>query len=344
MLQALNARHADVETLWVGTKAGMEAELVMREGIAFTGVPAAGLHGVGISALPGNVWELTRGWIASSRILHDFEPDVMFFTGGYVAAPMAVAGRGIPTMVFVPDIEPGLALKVMARFAHRIAVSVSESQRYFSKRVVVTGYPVRADLARWNRKEARGALRLREDLPVLLVAGGSKGARSINEALLAQLPTLLELTQIVHITGPGEWNAVTSSIGGLTNAQAARYKSFAYLHEEMGAALAAADMAVLRAGASVLGELPLFGVPAILVPYPHAWRYQRVNATYLAERQGAIVVEDDALGHELVRMVRELLENPTKREAMRSAMRSLARPEAAQALATQVLELGGYGP
>ena len=96
----------------------------------------------------------------------------------------------------------------------------------------------------------------------------------------------------------------------------------------------------MRAGASVLGELTLFGLPAVLVPYPHAWRYQRVNAEYLADRNAAVVLEDGMLSQQLLPVVVQLLRNPSKREAMASAMRSLARPKAAEALANQLLDLG----
>jgi UDP-N-acetylglucosamine--N-acetylmuramyl-(pentapeptide) pyrophosphoryl-undecaprenol N-acetylglucosamine transferase len=322
----------------------MESELVRREGIRYATVPAAGLHGVGLRQLPRNLYQMARGIGASRRHIREFRPDVLLFTGGYLAAPMAVAGRQVPTLLYVPDIEPGLALRFLARFADRIAVTSAESQRFFSKEVVVSGYPVRAELMKWTRKRGRAALKLRADVPVVFVAGGSKGARSINEALLACLPEMLELAQVVHITGRGEWNAVAAKTSGLTRLQMRRYRHFPYLHEEMGAALAAADIAVMRAGASTLGELPYFGLPAILVPYPHAWRYQRVNAEHLARRKAAVVVRDEDLRQELLPAVQRLLRSPSRRRSMQAAMRSLAKPDAARKLAGQLLELGGQRP
>lgn len=322
----------------------MESELVRREGIPYATIPAAGLHGIGIARLPANLVHMARGVSASGRHLRAFRPDVLLLTGGYLAAPMAVAARDLPILVYVPDIEPGLALKFLARFADRIAVTSSESQRYFSQRVVPTGYPVRPELAKWTRRRGIAALKLLPDLPVLLVAGGSKGARSINQAVTAILPELLKLAQVVHVTGQGEWDAVASRSAGLTRAQRKRYRPFPYLHEQMGAALAAADLAVMRAGASVLGELPLFGLPAVLVPYPHAWRYQRVNAEHLAARNAAVLLRDENLGTQLLPTVAELLQGKRRRVAMRKAMAALARPEAAQTLAGQLLELGGQRP
>ncbi len=342
--QALSAKNPAVETLWVGGEGGMEAELVKRAGPPFRSVPAAGLHGVSLSALPRNAVQLTRGTFAARRILREFHPDVMFFTGGFVAGPLALAGRigrHLPTLLYVPDIEPGLALQWLARFADRIAVSADDSQKYFKKSVVVTGYPLRADLKAWTRQSGRAALKLDEELPVLLVFGGSKGARAINQALMALLPDLLELAQVVHVTGQLDWEAVQTATARLASAQSSRYHVFPYLHEEMGAALAAADLAISRAGASSLGEFPLHGLPAVLVPYPHAWRYQKVNADYLAQRGAAIVLADEFLPQQLGRVVTDLLKNPSKRRAMQAAMSSLSRPEAADDIADQLMGLGG---
>jgi len=319
----------------------MEEELVKRAGIPFQTIPAAGLHGVGPRALPHNAVTLLRGFQAAMKILREFKPDVLFFTGGYVAAPMAFAGRKIPTLLVVPDIEPGLALKSLARFADVITVTAPDSQKYFSKKVTVTGYPLRAELTTWNRQKARAALNLDDNLPVVLVFGGSKGARSINEAMISQLPTLLELTQIVHVTGQLDWEAVQTARAGLNSGQRNRYHVFPYLHEEMGAALASADLVISRAGASTLGEFPFFGLPAILVPYPHAWRYQKVNADYLAERGAAVIVKDKMLKNDLLPVIKELLADPAKREAMSQAMKSLSHPQAAHAIAEQIMQLGG---
>ena len=195
VLQALTGNNAGslnrpaLQVLWVGGVGGMEADLVKRSGVPFETISAAGVHGVGIRALPGNLWQLGRGYFQASHVLRRFRPDVLFFTGGYLAVPMALAGRKIPTLLYVPDIEPGMALKALARFADRIAVSTEESQNYFShsqvKRLKVSGYPVRPELKSWHKQDACRELALDSEIPSLLVFGGSKGARSINHALLA---------------------------------------------------------------------------------------------------------------------------------------------------------------
>jgi len=327
--------------LWVGSVGGMEADLVKRSGTPFQAIPAAGVHGVGLRALPGNLAQLTRGYRQAKHILKRYQPDVLLFTGGYVAVPMALAGRKVPTLLYVPDIEPGLALKTLARFADCIALTAEASRTYFPRRrkVTVTGYPVRPEMKSWEPEAARQALGLAPDLPTLLVFGGSKGARSINQAVLGVLPDLLAEMQVIHISGWLDWPEVEarrSAISAISKPQASlvkRYRAFPYLHERMGAALTAADLALSRAGASVLGEFPAFGLPAILVPYPHAWRYQRVNADYLARHGAAQVIEDAELGEQILPAVRDLMRDANRRQQMHIAMRSLARPSAAESIA-----------
>jgi len=339
---ALTLRRLDVETLWVGGEGGMEEDLVKRAGIPYRSIPAAGVHGVGLRALPGNITRLARGVFASRRILREFHPHVLFFTGGYVAAPMAVAGRKTPIVLYVPDIEPGLALKFLSWFADRVAVTASDSKKYFPhpERLVLSGYPLRADLSAWSREKARGHFGLDPKMPVLLVTGGSKGARSINMAVLKIINELLERVQIIHMTGSLDWPVVEKAAQELPAHLKSRYHALPYSHE-MGAALAAADLVLSRAGASTLGEYPFFGVPAVLVPYPYAWRYQKVNADHLAERNAAVILQDESLEDKLLPLLVDLLNNKAKLKAMRAAMRALSQPHAADAIASQLVELAG---
>ena len=337
---ALTNKQADLETLWVGGRGGIEESLVKRQGIPFRSIPAAGLHGVGLINMPRNLALLTRGIFAARRILREFEPDVLFFTGGYVAAPVALAGSSVPTLLYIPDIEPGLALKSLARFADAIAVTTNESQKFFTTNVSETGYPLRSDLARWDRQTAIRHLGITGDRPVLLVFGGSKGARSINYAVINHLRELLAKFEIVHISGESDWRIVRHTREQLPVELAARYHALPYLHE-MGAALAAADLVVSRAGASALGEFPLFGLPAVLVPYPHAWRYQKVNAEYLTRRGAAVMLEDQRLNDQLMVTLDVLLANRNKLKSMRAAMFELSHPRAAEKIASALLELAG---
>jgi UDP-N-acetylglucosamine--N-acetylmuramyl-(pentapeptide) pyrophosphoryl-undecaprenol N-acetylglucosamine transferase len=323
----------------------MEADLVRRENIPFVSIPAAGLHGVGPRAIPGNTLRLARGYLAARKIVHDFAPDVLFFTGGYVGVPVAAAGRAVPTLLYTPDIEPGQALQAMARFADRIAVSSADSRRYYRQpeRVTVTGYPTRPELAGWSRERARRELGLETGLPTLLVAGGSKGAVTLNAPIYPLLPQILAFSQVVHLTGQADAARVPEVQASLPADLACRYHPYPYLHE-MGAALASADLAICRAGASTLGELPLFGLPAILVPYPFAWRYQRVNAEFLARQGAAIFLEQVNLPNRLLSTVQGLLTDPQQLERMGSAMRSLATPNAAGQIGGLIRDIAARQP
>jgi len=329
VLQALGNQAQPV--LWVGGEGGMESGLVTRAGIPFETIPAAGVHGVGMKHLPANLFKLFRGWMAASRILRKFNPDVLLFTGGYVAVPMAFAALKMQTLLYVPDIEPGLALKVLARFSDVIALTAEESRTYFnrSKKIVVTGYPVRPQLADWTRESGRQALNLEQDRKVLLVFGGSKGARSINRAIMAVLPDLLHEMQVVHITGTLDWEEAAAEAARIPAELAASYHAYPYLHEEMGAVLAAADLVVSRAGASVLGEFPFFGLPAILVPYPFAWRYQKVNADFLVRHKAAVLLENEQLPSRLLSTIQGLIRDEVRLTEMGKAMKMLSKPEAA---------------
>jgi len=331
-----------LETLWVGGESGMEEDLVKREGIPYRSIPAAGVHGVGLRALPGNIVKLARGVIASRQNLREFMPDVLLFTGGYVAAPMAIAGSKIPTLLYVPDIEPGLALKFLSRFADVITATATDSKKYFShsERVKVSGYPVRADLSEWSRNKAVRHFGLDSARPTLLVTGGSKGARSLNMAVLKHLNELLSFTQIIHISGALDWPVVEDAAKALPSDLNIYYHAMPYLHE-MGAALAAADLVVSRAGASSLGEYPMFGLPAVLVPYPYAWRYQKVNADFLVSQNAAVLLQDELLEDKLLPLVQDILMDDNKRETMRAAMKELAHPDAAWTIAGRLVELAG---
>ncbi|MFN2282417.1 MAG: UDP-N-acetylglucosamine--N-acetylmuramyl-(pentapeptide) pyrophosphoryl-undecaprenol N-acetylglucosamine transferase [Anaerolineales bacterium] len=345
VLQALNDLRPDWQVegalLWIGGEGGMEGEIVSRQNIDFQTIPAAGLHGVGLKNLPGNLTKLVKGYLKASTIIREFQPEAMFFTGGYLAVPVAYAGRSVPSLVFMPDIEPGLAIKVIANLAEKIALSVEQSRLHTpaGKPGMVTGYPVRSQMLSWDRERALQALDLKSDAPVLLVFGGSKGARSINRAVLAILPTLLPEMQVLHITGSLDWEEVSASREKLSYSQQEGYHIYPFLHEEMGAALRCADLAVSRSGASILGEYPLFELPSILVPYPHAWRYQKTNASYLAERGAAVIVDDGELTERLLPEIQTLMADPDRRTDMRLALRGMARPDAAKQIGQALFEL-----
>ena len=339
VLQALKDKTEDV--LWIGSKSGMEATLLKSYDLRYKSVSAAGLHGVGLRVLPGNLIRLFKGWREAKAIISGFNPDVMFFTGGYLGVPVAFAGRGIPSVVFLPDIEPGLALKTIIRYAECVAVSVPAADQYIRHPLIkLTGYPVRKELTRWSRAQGRRHFGIGKNEKVLLVFGGSQGARSINQALSRSLKKLLVNIHVIHITGKDHWKDARKILDSLNMGEKSRYYAFPFLHDKMGAAFAAADLVLCRAGASTLGELPFFGLPTILVPYPHAWRYQHQNAEYLQNNGGAVILEDQDLDSMLLPTINEIMNDTGRLKIMRSAMNSLSKPDAAEKIAELIIKTG----
>jgi len=321
----------------------MEAEIVARAGLPFKAIHSGGVHGVGWR-LPLNVLRLAQGFFEALRLVQDFQPKVVLVTGGFVTAPVALAAwlKRVPILVYLPDIEPGLAVRFISGLARKVAVTADDSRRYFAQRdgkVVVTGYPTRPELMAMTRATARQHLGLDPQRLTVLVTGGSRGARSLNRAVLAALPDWLKDYQVIHLSGQLDWEEVEAARDQLPDALRAHYHAFPFLHE-MGLALAAADLVVSRAGASALGEYPLFGLPAILVPYPHAWRYQKVNADYLEARGAALRLNDEALNTRLVSDVRSLLTDAARLARMRAAAQAAATPEAARRIAQELVALG----
>ena len=319
----------------------MEQALVERAGVPFTAIPAGGLHGVGIVRMARNTLKLVAGTLKAWQLIGQHKPRAMLTTGGFVSAPVAVACwlRRVPILLYLPDIEPGLAVKFVAKFAAQIGVTTEDSVKYFlARKVIVTGYPTRSDLAQTDRAAAIRRFELVADRKTLLVFGGSKGARSINRAVEVVIEQLLARYQVIHISGSTDAAEVQAKRDSLPEELKRHYHVFEYVHD-MGLAFAAADLVVSRAGASILGEYPLFGLPAILIPYPYAWRYQKVNADYLVTRGAAIRLDDETLSDTLLPAIERLLSDETQLRALSAAARSLARPDPAMKLAQTLQKL-----
>jgi UDP-N-acetylglucosamine--N-acetylmuramyl-(pentapeptide) pyrophosphoryl-undecaprenol N-acetylglucosamine transferase len=285
-----------------------------------------------------NLIKIWRGVWTAFKLGRKERPEALFVTGGYASVPAALAAwlLRVPILLYLPDIEPGLAVRFIARLANRIGVTTEESRVHFpGKSVVVTGYPVRAEFHTGDRFKAREQLGLDQEESVLLVFGGSHGARSINQAVLGGLEMLTKQSQVVHISGELDWPWISEKTADLPSHVRERYHPYDYLHE-MWLALASADLVVCRAGASILGELPFYGLPAVLVPYPHSWRYQIVNAQWLTDRGAAVWLADERLEQDLISTVHELFSNQGRLEQMSIKSQELARPDAAVHLAKEL--------
>jgi UDP-N-acetylglucosamine--N-acetylmuramyl-(pentapeptide) pyrophosphoryl-undecaprenol N-acetylglucosamine transferase len=281
----------------------------------------------------------------SAAILRRTHPKVVFGTGGYVTVAPAIAASllRVPLILFSGDIYAGKAIRQLAPLAREIAVPAPEGGEGLpSHKVVVTGYPVRPWFASASRERGRAAYSIPGDETVLLVFGGSLGARRINQAVAACLEPLLEKTHVIHVAGAGRIEEARTASAGLPEELRGRYHLVAYLHDQdMADALAAADLAVCRSGASVLGELPATATPAVLVPLPAANVHQRENAEYLKAHGAGIVLEDAALETQLGPLLSEVLSDSARLKSMSEASAELATPDAAELLARMVEEMTG---
>ncbi len=323
----------------------MEHKLAAQSAIDFAGcheVYAGPIHGVGPLRLMMSLIKLKIGILQSFVKLLSIRPQVILLTGGWANLPVALAAwpLNIPMALYLPDIEPGLTIRVLQRFAAKIAITVEASARYFPpEKTALTGYPLQENRLKATRAQAIGHFGLDPSRQTLLVFGGSRGARSINIALGGILDKLLaDGLQIIHITGELDWRRTQQQAGELRHHP--DYRAFAYLHDDMGLAFAAADLAVCRAGASVLAELPLFGLAAILIPYPHAWHYQKVNADYLSARGAALRLNDEDLSSSLYDAIKRLISGGQLAE-MQAQAKALANPDGARRLAALLTEIGG---
>ncbi len=334
------------QVLWVGTSGEMEEKLIPRSGIELETIQGGAIVGVAWHVSVRNAFKLAGSVGKAIGLIRRFRPDVMFMTGGYMAAPVALAARllRVPIGIYLPDVEPGSSIKAVMPFAKKVACTTEGSAAYVPEnKMVVTGYPVRPEVRsalQLSKVEALAQFDLEQGRPTLFVFGGSRGALNINRALMNSLPELLQRAQVIHISGTYTWPEVQTNIQSLTTEQRRWYRPYPYIHDEMGAAFRSADLVVARAGASMLGEGPAFSLPAVLVPLTFAWRYQKVNADYLTDRGAAIQLTDESLPEQFYSVVAGLLHDQKRLADMSQAAKALDIPEATIRLARFITSLG----
>lgn len=348
----LQRRVPGCEMLYVGTREGLESRIVPRVGLPFVTVSARGLIRKGPREVLAGILSLTRGLVQADRIVARFRPDVVVGTGGYVAAPVALAAvrRRIPVVIQEQNAVPGATNRLLARWARAVCVPFAEAGRFFPEgtRVVVTGNPVRPEILSARREEARARLGLDGTEPVVLVTGGSRGAERVNGAALELAVAVSGWTRGVLLWACGE-RYHREMAAGLARrlAQAGRdpgprVRLFPYI-DDMPTAYAAADLYIGRAGATTLAEITARGLPAVLIPSPHVAHHEQDANARVLERAGAAVVILDAelTGARLVDVVAGLLAAPERLAAMARSSRELGRPGATAAIVDQVLAAAG---
>ena len=274
-------------------------------------------------------------------------PAAVFTTGGYVAIPVLLAARilGIPTLLWEGNVIPGRSVRATARLASALAVSFEATCRDLprGRTCYVTGTPIR-DVAAHDRASARARLSIGADDRLVVVFGGSQAVRRLNDAVLQAMPRLAENAVVIHVTGADGLTPAEAARDALPAALRDRYRPAGFLGEELLDALAAADLIVGRAGSSTVSESAAFGVPMVVVPYPHAGAHQRANAAVLADAGAADLIDDAAFDAATLLAAVERLGDLSRHEPMRAAARALGRPGSADAVAELLLALAERRP
>ena len=328
------------EVLFVGTPDGLEARLVPEAGVAFYPIASAGFDRGNPLTLVTSVARVGMSIARALRLIMRWRPDVVAGFGGYVSLPVGIAAvlTRTPLVLHEQNSVPGLANRFLSRWARTVAVTYESSIKHLRRpeRVSVTGNPIRAAVAMASRDCGRRVFGASADDVVLLVFGGSRGARHLNEALMRLWPKIAERDDVlvVHVAGASEGPAVRDAMAPALEAPGRRYQLFEYL-DDMGGALAAADVVVSRAGATSIAEITAVGRAAVLVPYPYATDdHQTLNARAVSVAGGAIVVPDAELDDEgFEAAILSLLSDAGKRAGMAAASAALGRPDAGRQVA-----------
>jgi UDP-N-acetylglucosamine--N-acetylmuramyl-(pentapeptide) pyrophosphoryl-undecaprenol N-acetylglucosamine transferase len=331
------------EVLFIGTARGIENRLVPAAGYPLQLVRVGALKNVSLMMRAKTAFDLPRAVWDAGRMLNEFAPDVVIGVGGYASGPAMLAAvvKHIPTLAFEPNVVPGFANRVVARFVSGAAVHFEETAKYF-RHAEVTGVPVRQaffEIPILSNRKLGG-------VPTLLVFGGSQGAHAINEAMIRCLPELRRQApgmHIVHQTGERDYNDALAAYRSLFESGLGESAEVFKFIEDMPAAFARADLVVCRSGASTVAEITAAGKPAIFVPFPRAADdHQRVNAEALAREGAAVVVEESKLeGVWLAETIAALLGDSQRLRAMSEAARSLAHPQAARDIAAMAARVAG---
>ena len=347
IVRAIQKKISDAEFLYVGTKDGLEADIVPKEGLAFETV---NIQGFKRSLTPENLVRGARafgGVMKAMGIVRRFQPDVAVGTGGYVCGPILLASSllGIPTLIQEQNVMPGVTNRLLSRFVSCIAMGTKEAAEHFPKgKRVFTGNPIREEVIKARSEDGKKMFGLDPKAKTVLVSGGSRGARSINRAMIGVLAHYAGKNgvQILHVTGKAGYDETMENLQAAGVDLSASKNLFVepYLYN-MPQALACADVAVFRAGAIGIAELTARGVPSVLVPYPFAAaNHQEMNARAIAAAGAARMILDRELTAErLLSVLAELLSEDAKLKRMAKAAKKLGRPKAADEIANRVIRL-----
>lgn len=329
--------------MYVGGVRGMERRIVRPADMPYRELVVRSLRSGGLNAhLVLDPLRLGASVPQAWWLLGRWQPDVIFTTGGYLGIPLVLAGRarGVPSMVWEGNLVPGRATAAVARWADRVAVSFPPTLDAFPGKSFVSGTPIRS-FAGIDRDAARAGLGLGPDDRLLLAFGGSQAVARLTAALEGALDRLVEGWHVLHVAGEAGLGAAERARDRLPEGLRTRYRPVAFLIDGMAEALVAADLVLGRAGSSTCAEVTAVGVASILVPYPYAGAHQHENAAWLADQDAAILVPDVELDADRLLTATARLRDDAERGRLAEAARRLGRPDAAERIASALLELAG---
>ena len=337
-------RERGVEVQFAGRPVGNESEWVRAAGIPFKAFEAEGFHRGHPTTLVKGLAIDAKSTKLAKKWFQEIKPDVVVGFGGYVAIPVgrAAVQMGIPLVVHEQNSVMGWTNRYLSGKASAVCLTYDHAASAVkdSSKVVVTGCPVRKSVFATTREEAREELGIPADARMLLVTGGSLGARHLNQAMCAMKDELLSRDDliVIHVTGPKELDSVTEAIA-LTDEEQKRWRLYGFT-TQMPACMAATDAIVSRAGASSLAEISARGIPAVLVPFPHATAdHQTTNARAYVDAGCAHMIADDQVETpEFKRLVTELVDDADLRASMTAAAKAQNTANAATALADIVMQ------
>ncbi|MDQ0198501.1 undecaprenyldiphospho-muramoylpentapeptide beta-N-acetylglucosaminyltransferase [Neobacillus ginsengisoli] len=325
----------DAEVLYIGTKNGLESKIVPRENIPFKSIHITGFKRKLSFENIKTIFRFLKGAKDSKRLLKEFKPDIVIGTGGYVCGPVvyAAAKLHIPTIIHEQNSVPGLTNKFLSRYVQKIAVCFEEAKDYFpADKVVFTGNPRASEVIGKDGIRGRLSAGLSTTLPAVLIFGGSRGARPINEAVVKSLSELGgKPYQVLYITGDVHFEAVKKEVELVGNPGNVVIKPFVHNMPEV---LAGIDLVVSRAGATTLAEITSLGIPSILVPSPYVTNnHQEKNARSLSDNGAAeLLLEKDLNNKSLVQSIDRILLNNENLKVMKMKAKKLGVPDSAQRL------------
>ncbi len=345
---AIKAINPDAEILFVGAQGRMEMQRVPQAGFEIKGLPICGFDRKNPFKNIAVLFKIMRSQIMARRIIRQFKPMVAVGVGGYASGPtLRIAGKmGIPTLLQEQNSYAGVTNKILAKKADKICVAYDGMERFFpADKIIKTGNPVRPTLTKGGitRKEAAKKMGLDPSKRIVLIVGGSLGARTLNESVMANLDLMRmsDDVQFVWQTGKFYFEEMKQRLAGQQPVENLFPTEFV---QDMDLAYAAADLVISRAGAGTISELCLLGKPVILVPSPNvAEDHQTKNALALADKDAAVHIRDVDARRELIPAAVDLVKDTARLEQLQGNILKLAYHDSAEIIAHEVLKLAGYG-